>query len=133
MKLFAKWFFGFDPLRWPVVTFTNDSARTKLLREAKKGDHVVFVGTQGSETAEENRGRVLGMAQFGWKEVESLKVLKPENLPATHFDERGEYRWPKSVPIIRAWEFPEKPLATQVVKPLPQNARIHAVPLDHPD
>jgi hypothetical protein len=45
VRVFAKWFYGFDASKWPVIAFTTEAARNKLLREAEPGDVIAFVGT----------------------------------------------------------------------------------------
>lgn len=133
MRVFAKWFFGFDPVRWPWITFTRGGC-TNLLNESSPGDVVVFVGSKGEATRQDGRGRVLGAAQFGWKKRNSLEVLNRESLGPYHFNERGEFRWPNALPILKAWGFPEKPNIIDLLgHQLPPHAQTYAVVLDEAD
>jgi len=130
MRIFAKWLYGFDPARWPAITFATAAARDKLLREAKPGDTLVFIGTQGDETAEADRGKVLGMAIIGRRAADTLSLIDPAQIPAYQLDDNNRHRWPKAIPMLRAWRFPKKPSVKDVLgRQLPQNARIQAVRL----
>ncbi|AIC29517.1 hypothetical protein IE4771_PA00010 (plasmid) [Rhizobium etli bv. mimosae str. IE4771] len=48
--------------RIPIATFAMKGDLDRLLRLAKRGDRLVFVGTQTDRTSNKNQGRVLGMA-----------------------------------------------------------------------
>jgi hypothetical protein len=134
VKVFAKWFYGFDPARWPAVTFANPGARTNLLRSSLAGDVVVFVGTNGAETHESDRGRILGMVEFGRREVDTLQIIPRDNLRLQDFDPQDQFRWPKAIPIVRAWRFPTKPLLVELLgHQLSQGARTYALALDERD
>jgi hypothetical protein len=135
MKLFAKRFFGFNPSGWPVVAFGQDSSRNSLLRESNPGDWILFVGTLTSETAPEDQGRLLGLVEFGRQTINTLDVLRPEDIRSDRdYSDHGGFRWPLSLPMVRAWSLNGKPLLKSVLKAqLPQNARTMAVLLDDED
>jgi hypothetical protein len=52
MKMFIKRFWGFDPVYWPIVSFSQKGSLDALLAQSQPGDTIVFVGTQGSEIKE---------------------------------------------------------------------------------
>ena len=80
MKMFIKRFWGFDPIYWPVVTFGLRGSLDTLLADSSPGDLMAFVGTQGEETEEHERGRLLGFVEFGRNPVHSREALPPQNL-----------------------------------------------------
>ena len=136
MKLFATRVWGFDPVKWPAVTFGLDGNRDNLLRNSTVGDAVVFVGTQGQPTQEKERGRLLGIAQFGRHPVEPLDVLKNADIAPDNFDERGNFKWPKALLMTRAWRFSDDPppkLVDVLEAQLPYNATAQAVELSEAD
>jgi hypothetical protein len=135
MALFAKRFYGFNPGSWPVVSFGQDAYRDGLLRASKPGDWILFVGTMTAETSPDDQGRLLGLAEFGRQTVDTLDVLRPEDIRSDRdYNERREFRWPKSLPMVRAWTLTGKPLLKEVLgAQLPMNARTMAVLLDAED
>ena len=135
MQLFIKWFYGFDPATHPYITFSQVGSRTALLRAARPGDRMVFVGTKNDKTAVENRGKILGMAEIGRVEVDTLDViLDHTKIKKDHWDINGRFKWPKALPIIKAWKFLEPPLLTDLLKrQLPMAAISNAVLLDEKD
>jgi hypothetical protein len=104
---------GFSPGTWPLVSFGLEGNRDALSREAEPGDGVVIVGTQEAPTPEDERGRLLGMAEFGRDAVDTADVLDLATLSPEHFDEHWIIKWPKSLPMIRAWRFTGRPLLTE--------------------
>lgn len=129
MKVFATrvWGFGTD---WPIITFTREGDRNNLIRNSLVGDRIVFVATQGEPVPVEDRGRILGMAEIGRRAVDTLDVLDPAVIKPHDYDERGQFRWPKALLMVRAWRFPERPFLKDVLsKQLPYNATSQAVEL----
>jgi hypothetical protein len=112
MQIFAKLFWGFDPVDWPVVAFGKVGNRDSLLRKAQKGDRIIFIGTQGTETAENERGIILGMAEFGHRPLESAHILAEDILknPEYH-NNNGAFKWPSALPMLRAWRFTDTVIA----------------------
>lgn len=133
MTMYAKWFFGFEPELRPIITFSQPGNRDALLRQAQPGEVVVFVGTRGEDTAENNRGMVLGAAEIGNKSVKSEDVVDLSTVPAHHF-ESGRYRWPEAIPMLRAWRFdPVRPSSEVLIDGLRSDAQVRAVPLSSRD
>lgn len=131
VQVFAKWFWGFNPKLWPIVAFSQEGSRNTLLRESRPGDLVLFIGTQTKETPPDDRGRLLGLAEFGRNEIESVEVLDVKALRPNDFDEDGQLRWPKALPMVRAWRLHNRPRVREVLqRQLPQSARVRAVLLD---
>lgn len=134
MKVFATRVWGFDPTTWPVITFGLEGNRDRLLKESEIGDCILFVGTQGEPTHEEERGRLLGIAQIGRIPVNSLDVLEPSAISPHDYDDQGNFRWPKALVMTRAWAFRSSPLLKDVLsQQLPFNATSQAVLLDATD
>lgn len=130
MRIFATRVWDFEPTTWPVIIFNREGDRNKLLDEAAAGDRIIFVATQGKEPREEDRGRILGMAEIGRTAVDTVDVVPREKMRPQDFDEHGKIRWPKAIPMLRAWRFPDKPLLKSVLgRQLPFNATSQAVPL----
>jgi hypothetical protein len=117
MKMFATrvWGSGIGG-RVPLATFGSAGHVSGLLRLASHGDRLVFVGTKTERTAAENRGRILAMAEFGFQPLRSMDYFDRSELDPRDFDEKGEYKFPFGVPLIRAWSFTGKPLLSDVVK-----------------
>ena len=134
MKMFAKWFYGFSPESASIIMFSHKGSRDSLLRDSEPGDLIVFVATKGNETAEEDRGRVLGAAEIGRKEVRTEEVVDISTSPARDFID-GKFRWPEAIPMLRAWRFDPPPMANEVFKEgnLPHHAQVHAVRLSDID
>ena len=134
MTMYAKWFYGFSPEKIPIITFSQKGNRDRLLREAAAGDVIVFVATKGDETADEDKGRVLGAAEIGRKAVRTEEVVDTANLPARDFKD-GKFRWPEAIPMLQAWRFDPSPLASEVFENgnLPPHAQTHAVQLSDAD
>ncbi|MBZ0215949.1 MAG: hypothetical protein K8F25_05320 [Fimbriimonadaceae bacterium] len=136
MKLFATRVWGFDPTAWPVVTFGLDGNRDNLLKKSSVGDAVVFVGTQGEPTQENERGRLLGIAQFGRVPVDTLDVLEEADINPNNYDKHGQFKWPKALLMTQAWRFTDDPLPRLVdvlEAQLPYNATAQAVELNEVD
>jgi len=135
MKVFAKRFWGFDPASWPIIAFGREANRDALIRESRPGDLIVFIGTQNHPTLPEDRGRLLGLAEIGRIAVDSLDVLDPAAIRNEEdYDDQGRFKWPKALPILRAWRFDARPLVLEVLKQqLSYGATVRAVPLDEDD
>ena len=134
MTMYAKWFYGFSPERHPIITFSQNGSRDTLLRNAKAGEVIVFVATRGTNTADENRGRVLGAAEIGTKAVRTEEVMDTSGSPEMNFKD-GKFRWAEAIPMLRAWRFDPPPLANKVFENgnLPRHAQTQAVALSDAD
>jgi hypothetical protein len=134
MQLFAKRFWGFNPTLWPIISFHLEGNRDALVRASQPGDQIVFIGTQTEETEPNERGRLLGIAEIGRTAIDSADVLDLATLKQNAFDEHGRLRWPKALPMVRAWRFRHPPLVTEVLQAqLPYGATVRAVVLDSVD
>jgi hypothetical protein len=115
MKLFATrvWGMGFE--RIPIATFGMKGHVDRLLRLARRGDRVVFVGTQTDRTDEESRGKILGMAEIGFEPLKTLDLVGRADLDERDFDAAGNFKFPHAVALTRAWRFEPAPLLTRTL------------------
>lgn len=136
MKLFATRVWGFDPTTWPVISFNADGYRQKLLDESRVGDRIIFVATKNENTAEEDQGRILGMAEIGRVPVDTLAVVRREDTEPGNWepygDHTGMFKWPKALLMTKAWEAIDKPLLTEVMPQLTYSATYSAVEIVSP-
>ncbi len=131
VQVFAKRFWGFNPDIWPIVSFSKSGNRHRPLRQSRPGDLVLFIGTEGEETEPQDRGRLLGLAEFGRNELESAEGLDVPALRRNAFDEHGRLRWPKALPMVRAWRIVNRPRVTDVLqRQLTYPATVRALLLD---
>lgn len=134
MQIFAKRFWGFDPARWPIIAFRLEANRNALIRASAPGDLTAFIGTQSEPTEPEDRGRFLGLAEIGRLPIDSLDVLNPANIRPIDYDRNGRFKWPKAMPMLRAWRFLDKPRVTDVLhEQLTYEATVRAVLLNEED
>ena len=138
MKVFVKYVWAFIPDKWPIVAFSKPGHRLKLLRESNPGDLVVFIGANNSNTPrEEDRGRLLAIVEFGRKEIDTLDVLKQEDIRSENdLNEQGEFKWPQALAITRAWRFTDDPLPLIkdiIAEKLPANSISQAIELNDAD
>lgn len=134
MKVFITRVWGFDPARWPVITFGLEGNRDKLLNESSPGDRIVFVGTLREPTPESLRGRLLGMAEIGRIAVDTVDVIGDDVRSSNDYDEAGRFRWPKAILMVRAWRFRPQPMLLDVLaEQLPYHATSQAIALFEAD
>lgn len=135
MRVFAKRDHGFDPIGWPLVAFGNEGNRDALLRASKPGDLVVFVGTQDEPTVPEERGRLLGMAEFACLAVDTKDLVDPGLMNARDLKEDGTHVWGWALPMVRGWRFaePRLKLIDVLREQLSYEATVRAVLLDEAD
>ncbi|MGI9488243.1 MAG: hypothetical protein ACR2RF_20665 [Geminicoccaceae bacterium] len=134
MQVFAKRFFGFEPLKWPLVSFGLEGNRDALIAESQPGDLIAFMGTQKSPTAEEDQGRFLGIAMFGRSPHKTVDVLGSVIDRPEAYEQDGKLRWDFSVLMLRVWKFSKKPRVTDVLKQqLNYPAAVRAILLDEED
>lgn len=129
MQIFIKRFWGFDPKRIPLITFSKEVFRDKLLKQANVGDLLVFVATKDDNAQKEDQGKLLGMVEIGTRAINTLDIVPLENLPKSLRD-GNKPRFPSAIPMLRAWRFTTTPYLTDLFDQLPQNARIEAILLD---
>jgi len=132
-QMFAKRFWGFRPQTWPIISFGLEANRDALVSASRPGDVIAFVGTKTSETEREDQGRLLGLAEIGRTAVDSEDVLDPASLKPSHYNAQGRLRWPKALPMLRAWAFVDRPLLTNVIDQLTYEATTRAVLLSDSD
>ncbi len=131
MKVFIKRFWGFG-VHWPVVSFGQRGSLDALIAQSQPGDLMAFVGTLGEETLAAERGRLIGLAEFGRSRIHSRQALPPETFAAAPKGPTGDIKWPHAVVMTRAWNFTDSPLPmmTEVLgRQLPMSAISNAVPL----
>lgn len=136
MKLFSTRVWGFDPTKWPVITFNADGYRQNLLNESDVGDRIIFVATKNANADEADQGRILGMAEIGRVPVDTLAILDREDTEAGNWepygDRTGTFKWPKALLMTKAWEAIDKPLLTEVMPQLNYSATYSAVEILSP-
>ena len=115
MKLFATRVWGFGFARLPLATFGGKGNLGRLLPLAKRGDRLVFVGTQTERTAPEHQGRILGMAEIGFEPLRTLDLVEREALDPRDFDAAGNFKFPHAVATTRVWQFEPAPVLTQLL------------------
>ena len=109
MRVFITRVFGFDPERWPGVSFGFEGHLHNLIEDSQAGDLIGFVATQGENVAPRERGALLGLAEFGRIEVETLSIIDRDSLGPQHWNNDGTFRWPYSLPLLRAWRIDQDP------------------------
>jgi hypothetical protein len=129
MKIFATRVWGFDPWKWPAVVFGRQGDLYSLLERSLSGDRIVFAATLDQDRVEpQNRGRLLGMVEFGRKIVRTEKLVQFEHMSPYDLDETGRVRWPYALPMTEAWRFPDLPGTVDTLgHQLPYNATSQAV------
>ncbi len=133
--MFIKLFYGFDEPVLPVITFRSRAAAEKLLREAAPGDVILFAATTTASTRKpEERGRLLGAAEFGSDIVPVDQLIDPELL-RQEFIQDGQYRWPEALPMLRAWRFDPSPLTSEIIRDrkIGRNASSYALKVSDAD
>lgn len=105
MKVFAKYFHGFDPIDWPAVTFGLESAAQSLLEGFEPGSRMVFLATSKAPVRP-MRGKIVGMMEFG-NERGRVEQYFTEAMIAEGTERYGTFRWPWAVKATKAWQFDE--------------------------
>ena len=113
MKIFLKKIWAFDPEYWPVIAFSREGGRDKLIDESSDGDLIAFLATGTEGTAPQDRGRFLGLAEFERNKVETLNFVS-ESLMSKN-EQTGDDKWPYAVRIRRAWEFLRDPFDVRLL------------------
>jgi hypothetical protein len=128
MALYMTNTWGFDSPSGPLQ-FSLKGWRDRARDVLQPGDLVVIVGTLGPPTAEDERGRILGLMEPTREVVSSLDYALTR-LPHD-FDEDGNYRWPFGLELRSAWRFsePRKYLADVSSRTFSMDAAQGIVPL----
>lgn len=127
--MFIKRFWGFGA-HWPIVAFSQKGSLSTLLGQSAPGDLMVFVGTFGNQTVSSERGRLLGIAEFGRSKLHSREALPADVFTSAPKQPNGDIKWPHAVVMTRAWKFKDVPLPvmTEVIgRQLPMAAISNAV------
>lgn len=104
--------------RWNVpvgpLQFGLDGNRTTAVTMIKEnpGALVLLVATKGTKTAEEDKGRLLGLIRPTIERVQMNDFdmhITPED-----YDENGRYKWPFGLHVAEAWTLDNAPLLEQV-------------------
>src|SRR4051812_38293498 len=93
MRVFAQRAHSFRPSEHPFATFRPDGSRGALLAASAPGDLLVIVGTEDKPMAVEDRGRLLGIVEFGRIPIDLKEIARDA------FSEGLRY--------LRAWSFAE--------------------------
>lgn len=137
MKLFAKKFFGFNPDILPVITFSQIGSRDSLIRNSQPGDRILFVAVKTEDAEEDDRGKILGMAEIGREKVKTLDLIPDFSLVPDNFKlPNGDIIWPEGIPMLRAWRFVNPINRHEVIKKSKidgQATRQNAILLDDED
>lgn len=120
-KIFATLAWGFAPDQWGAIGFSLETIRNQLADQLRiSGGLVLTMGTMGNETAEPERGRLLGLHMLGTRPVLTKELVEP-GMWAEHLVENGgEPKWPFGLPIISAERFTDLPLRAQLLPRLHQ-------------
>lgn len=105
MKVFAKRSHRFNPASYPFVGFKFSENRDALVAASSPGDRLVLVGAQDAATEVEDRGRLLGMIEFGHVPIDlDDSAVRATINPTLPWAVESQAR-PKALPILRAWSF----------------------------
>ena len=115
-KIFATLAWGFAPDQWGAIGFSLETIRNQLADELRRsGGLVLTMGTMGVETAEPERGRLLGLHTLGTRPVATEELVE-RGMWAEHLMENGGApKWPFGLPIISAERFTELPLRARLL------------------
>jgi hypothetical protein len=115
--LFITKTWGFGPERIPLTGFSTAEAQTNFERRSQRDPNtwIAILATNGSETAEEDRGRLLGAVRPSFQRIDADQVLKEAGiqLPDNEY-ENGIYKWPHSFPVIEAVRFVDAPHSNEL-------------------
>ena len=128
MDFFFKRVWGFTPDTWPAISFPLKGPRDRLLKEWSPGDRVLLAATTGKPTDKHERGRLLGMAEIGQEAKETAElvdIVKKEQWRHSPFDVNGNFRFPFSVSIVKAWHFRNPPITKDILKDYYSRNGIH--------
>jgi hypothetical protein len=134
VKIFAKRFYGFDPMTRPVIGFGFEADRDALIEASAPGDMIVFVGTMDEPTAQDDRGRLLGIAEFARIPVNAADLIEPRTFKSFELKPDGSLISAKALPMLRAWSLnPKLKLLDVLQEELSVEATLKAVLLNQAD
>jgi hypothetical protein len=105
MQVFAKRTLRYDPIVRPFVTFVTERDRNDLLRASQPRDLLVFAGSLDDQTLSDDRGRLLGIAEFSHVPIDGQPVAGLTTLVGLELQGRGPSTLPYALPLTRAWCF----------------------------
>jgi hypothetical protein len=118
VQVFATKVWGLDFATWPLLTFPTEGYRRSFLRKAHDDDLVCFVATKGKKVADDDKGKLLGVAKVSSVMVNSESVLRKirgdQPLSQRNY-ENGRFKWPFGLVLREAWYVPMKPTFDNVI------------------
>ncbi|MDX8355680.1 GIY-YIG nuclease family protein [Cognatiyoonia sp. IB215182] len=105
MRLFLTKVWGWDTPVGPLQ-FSTSGWRDNALRQLEDGDRVVLVGTEGDQTPDDMKGRLLGVMEPSRELVMSLD-FDVRASPGDFVD--SKYKWPLGLLNLCAWSLPQRP------------------------
>jgi hypothetical protein len=105
-RTFMTKVWGFEVPVGPLQ-FSSEGWRRNARELLQPGDIVVLVGTKGEETAEDDRGKLLGIMEPTTEPVMSLDF--PLERGERDLDKEGNYKWPYGLLNRRAWRLIDQP------------------------
>jgi hypothetical protein len=108
MQVFAMRVPRFDPVAEPFVAFGIGQGYDALIQRSEPGDVIVLVGNATGPTLDEDRGRLLGIAEFVSMPVDVSCVFGIGSICITEPIDGSKNDRPKVLPILRAWKFQPK-------------------------
>lgn len=114
-KFFLKSEYG--PLSdfWPVVAFSPLPLKSKIQRQYRSAsDFIVYTGTQGDETEEPYRGRLLSLVRIDkTKTYDTGKVIPSESW--TWANEHYPGKWPYAFKVLEGWSIVGPSRSSEVI------------------
>lgn len=108
MAVYFKKYWGFPEPAGPLV-FSRAGWRERARKDLVDGDLVIIAGTTGEETAEPDRGLVLGILEPSREPVAAIDFIDKDYVPEHQLDSDGHYRWPYGLLTRRAWKLVDRP------------------------
>jgi hypothetical protein len=105
MQVFAKRTLRYDPIAQPYVTFATEKDRDDLIRASQPGDLLVFAGSLDDQTHSEDRGRLLGMAEFSHAPIATASGRDQAAFAGFEPQRNDASAQPGALPLTRAWCF----------------------------
>jgi hypothetical protein len=118
----------------PVIAFGFEADRDALIEASAPGDMIVFVGTMDEPTAQDDRGRLLGIAEFARIPVNAADLIEPRAFKSFELKPDGSLISAKALPMLRAWSLnPKLKLLDVLQEELSVEATLKAVLLNQAD
>ena len=114
-RVFATKVWGLDPDVWGALGFSKEGVRNSLAGEFKPDDYMLYIGTTGPQTAESERGRLLGLVKVESTHVSTEKLVERKKW-LDHLEENGgTAKWPFGLPMTEVWKFTDDPLPDEKI------------------